>query len=394
MMNEKKTIMQQVMGTMRPMGLIGLVGLVGLVGGCTSEVQEGQESRQTLELVPFSSSFLEVEPMGTRAGSLPKDYVPFGSLYTTAPANSDIGVWMTPENTTTLQNFIYKSGSDWKSQVTVESGRTYYIYGFMPNTGTENASIASTNYANGATITLTNYPTVTSNDISAIVGLRKRTGSETITALSEDVSLGSFTYTATTEGSGTGNTVFILLKHLYAGLRFSARLDAEYHKVRDIYVTNVELIGKSIPLTGDLTVTLTANSTGADPSAISVNTTGKTTGDVTATLYEVDSNDPTDKGYQLTVEKPSNFIGCFAFGNVCSAFTLKTTYDVYDKKGNLIRKGCTAENEINILNKFNITNTSTILPGKIYTINLLVQPTYIYVLSEPDIDNPTIKVSN
>ena len=387
-MNEKKTIMQQVIRPMGLIGLIGLVGLLGLLGGCTSEVQEGQESRQTLELVPFSSSFFEVEPMGTRAGYLPDGYVPYGSLYETAPLNTDIGIWMTPENTGTPEDFIYKSGSDWKSTAIVVAGKTYYIYGFMPHTA-GNVSITSLNndYANGASITLTDYPTVTENDICAIVGLRKKTGTESITALEADVLRGKFEYTA--NGS---NTVFLLMKHLYAALQFSARLDPEYYKVRDINITKVELIGNSIPQTGDLKVTLTANTTGADPSAISFDTTGKTTGDVTATLYQK-SDSPTDKGHRLsTVAK--NFLGCFAFGSICRNFTLKTTYDVYDKKDNLIRKGCVAENKIDIREMFSIEEYQTIDPGTKYTINLLVEPTYLYVLSEPDIDNPKITVSN
>lgn len=373
-------------------GFWGLLSLMVLMGGCTSEVQEGQESRQTLELVPFSSSFFEVEPMGTRAGHLPDGYVPYGSLYETAPQNTNIGIWMTPENTGTPEDFIYKSGSDWKSTAIVGAGKTYNIYGFMPHTA-GNVSITSLNntggadYANGASITLTDYPTVTENDICAIVGLRKKTGTESITDLESDVLRGKFEYTA--NGS---NTVFLLMKHLYAALQFSARLDPEYYKVRDINVTKVELIGNSIPQTGDLKVTLTANTTGADPSAISFDTTGKPTGNVTATLYQK-SDSPTDKGHRLsTVAK--NFLGCFAFGSICRNFTLKTTYDVYDKKDNLIRKGCVAENKIDIREMFSIEEYQTIDPGTKYTINLLVEPTYLYVLSEPDIDNPTIKVSN
>ena len=359
---------------------------------CSSESEE-PEVKQTLTLVPFSSSFFEVEPMGTRAGYLPDGYVPYGTLYETAPQNSNIGIWMTPENTGTPEDFIYKSGSDWKSTAIVVAGKTYHIYGFMPHTGTDNVSITSLNniggadYANGASITLTDYPTVTENDICAIVGLRKKTGTESITALESDVLRGKFEFTA--NGS---NTVFLLMKHLYAALQFSARVDTEYDKVRWINVTKVELTGNSIPKTGDLKVKLTANTTGADPSAISFDTTGKTTGDVIATLYQK-SDSPTDKGHRLsTVAK--NFLGCFAFGSICRHFTLKTTYDVYDKKDNLIRKGCVSENKIDIREMFSIEEHQTINPGTIYTINLLVEPTYLYVLSEPDIDNPKITVES
>ena len=398
-MKKMKTIMglMRLIGLMRPMRLMGLIGLIGLMGGCSTDVEE-TPGQQTLELVPISSSFFEVEPIGgTRgAGSLPAGYVPFDNLYATAPLHTNIGVWMTPTNTTTLEDFIYKSGHDWKSTVELPSTGTFYIYGIMPHTGEENASITSRNgsggadYANGAVITLTDYPTVTGDDICAIVGLRKGTSGETITNLDADVLRGNFAYTV-----GTPNNIFILLKHLYAGLRFRARIDPEYNKVRDIYVTKVELIGLNMYQKGNLKVTLTANTTGADPSAIVFDTSGESgIVDFTtpALLYEKDGSDPTNKGFHLEVTDPASFLGCFSFGGGCTQFKLRTTYDVYDKKGNCTRRGCTADNVINLMMKFGITDPTTILPGNIYTINLLVNPTYLYVLSEPDLDNPSVEL--
>ena len=32
--------------------------------------------------------------------------------------------------------------------------------------------------------------------------------------------------------------------------------------------------------------------------------------------------------------------------------------------------------------------------GELFTVNLLIKPTYLYVLSEPDLDNPTVKIEN
>ena len=65
--------------------------------------------------------------------------------------------------------------------------------------------------------------------------------------------------------------------------------------------------------------------------------------------------------------------------------TLKTTYDVYDRKGNLVRKDCEVYNNLTSL-------LSSITPqaGYKYTLNLVVKPTYLYHLSDGDIDNPTI----
>ena len=31
--------------------------------------------------------------------------------------------------------------------------------------------------------------------------------------------------------------------------------------------------------------------------------------------------------------------------------------------------------------------------GELFTVNLLIKPTFLYVMSEPDLDNPTIVVN-
>jgi len=69
---------------------------------------------------------------------------------------------------------------------------------------------------------------------------------------------------------------------------------------------------------------------------------------------------------------------------------LISTYDVYDKKGNLIRENCTATNTIDIANLF--SGQTETLRGRRYTINLTINPTYLYMLSEPDLNDPTVVV--
>ena len=72
------------------------------------------------------------------------------------------------------------------------------------------------------------------------------------------------------------------------------------------------------------------------------------------------------------------------------------TYDVYDTnpsaghpEGNLIRKDCTATNTIplSLIDAFTEAER-----GKIYTLNLFVKPTYLYVMSDPDLNNPTVTI--
>ena len=81
---------------------------------------------------------------------------------------------------------------------------------------------------------------------------------------------------------------------------------------------------------------------------------------------------------------------------VSSYYPLESTYDVYDNNrttehpdGNLIRSQCVAVNKIDILRLFNM---ATLNRGYVYTIKLKIEPTYLYMLSEPDLDNPTVKI--
>ena len=57
---------------------------------------------------------------------------------------------------------------------------------------------------------------------------------------------------------------------------------------------------------------------------------------------------------------------------------------LYDSKGNLIRQDCTATNKLPDLSA---------VRGQRVLLNMTVNPTYLYVLSEPDLDNPTIKIN-
>ena len=71
-------------------------------------------------------------------------------------------------------------------------------------------------------------------------------------------------------------------------------------------------------------------------------------------------------------------------------YVLRSTYDVYDTKGNKVRQNCKAENKIDPYILFN--KLSNLDRGKKYIINLTVKPTYLYVMSDPDLDNPTVEL--
>ena len=374
--------------------------------------------RTPMELLSFSSSFLDVTPWATRADDpkyhfstgyqtnhLPNNYVFYEELHPHASIDdSTIGVFMTPDDINPSGDFIYQGiqggVSIWRSNVSVEQGKQYYIYGFMPRSGAETATITplNNNYANGAVIAVDNFDTFTTADVSVIVGLRWATAEEKINgidpATGSDVPLGNFSY----EGRGKGeNRLFVLLKHIFAGLHFATKLDATYAELRSIRITKVELTAKGIKPKVNLRIPLTANNNGVDPlplSNIVYNYSSNTTADVTITLYEK-ANSADDLGIEVPVNDYEDFLGCMVPGS-SENFILKTTYDVYDRnvttahpEGNLIRQGCVAENKIN---RTNIPTFPSLQAGELFTVNLLIKPTFLYMLSEPDLDNPTITI--
>lgn len=392
-----------------------------LLVGCESDDSRGlvDDNRQqtTMELLSYSSPFLDVTPWTTtRAGDpdyhfdsgyqnhLPNGYKSYEQLHPYASIDdSTIGVFMTADDINASGDFIYQGiqggVSIWKSTVSVEENKQYYIYGFMPRSGAENATIAPLNsdFANGAVISIVDYDALTTADVSVIVGLRWATALEKINGIAtdgSDVPLGNFSYV----GKGGGeNRLFVLLKHIYAGLHFATKLDATYANLRSIRITKVELTAVGIKAKINLSIPLTANTTGADPlplNDIVYEPVSNTTTNETITLYEK-TNNANDLGEEVPVDNYKDFLGCMVPGST-ENFILKTTYDVYDRnvttahpEGNLIRKGCVSENKIN---RNIISDFPTLKAGELFTVNLLIKPTFLYMLSEPDLDNPTITI--
>jgi hypothetical protein len=74
---------------------------------------------------------------------------------------------------------------------------------------------------------------------------------------------------------------------------------------------------------------------------------------------------------------------CCFVPSLSNELTLVTTYDVYDKNDNKIDERSAS----NKLPNINVTR------GECVTRTLNVNPTYLGVLSDPDLDNPTITIN-
>ncbi len=277
----------------------------------------------------------------------------------------------------------------WMSTFEVKDlNNTYYLYGYMPSVG--NFTPVSENFANGATLNITGLPTATSSDVCVIVGVKKGEETSENSGIYSDkgIKMGSFSYDFT----GTTNHVYLLCDHLYAALQLKVKVNETYNALRHIKLKKVWVKdcknGEGNPLTSksNAVISLLSNNSGASPiqSIAFTNVGSSETNMEQSPLYN------NTKGLLLTTsyQPLQGYMAPIGMTD----FTLVCQYDVYDTNGNLIRENQTAENKINVNSLF--TTTISLQRGTRYILYLTVNPTYLYMMSEPDLDNPTIEVGS
>ena len=352
--------------------------LIMLMAACSSDSTDTPQ-RPTVRELHFmlcQQNYIDVTPMSSHraAGDWPPEgYLTYDELYPQATDISKVAIhaYVTSilENTDDPDfqgDFIYNGESSWSSKVPLNDA-DYYIYGFMP--ATESAKITikrptGQNYANGAVMTIPNLNAVSSTDLCAIVGIM---GSKSSTP----IQLGQFKLNADEDG----DNVYVLLDHLYAALEVDLKIDYSYRQLRSVKLTKLEM---QSPKAASLTVTLTPNETNTSPLTVEQSVTAGSSQWVT--IY-----DGAEKELRTDGETDvwQHFLSFVAPGDN-KTFKMRTTYNVYDRKGNLIRRGCTAENTLTL------PSETTLQRGEKFVFYLTVEPTYLYVLSDPDLDNPTI----
>ena len=287
--------------------------------------------------------------------------------------------------------FSFQNGK-WGSSFYLPQAGSYYLYGFMSNGGNlDNLTPATEGYNAGATLNMTGLPTATSHDICVIVGVKKgvETPASSGNYSGSGIQVGQFGYTI----DAGQNHVFLLCDHLYAALRCSIKVDATYHALRHIKLKKVWVKdcknGDAAPFTSktNVEISLLSNTTTPIKSIAFTNDDSNSVIDMELSpLYK------SDEGLDLSGDNlHPTYVQGFMAPIGMTEFTLVSQYDVYDTNGNLIRENQTAENKIIIKNLF--TATTSLVRGTRYTLHLTVNPTYLYVLSEPDLDNPTVEVT-
>ena len=341
-----------------------LIAVAVLLNACSSGDSGAQPDptdkpvKKEIQVMTYASQFAETALSRRAAPTGFSEYTPDKTtsmgIYMLLPTD-----WATPKE----EKIIYNNNK-WHAYFEVDANTTYTVYGYMPKTG-DMSSTLTKSIANAATLTINNIKSVTTDDICIITGVK---------ASDEGLKEGQFSWSWPITTSEDSYKIHILMDHLYAGALFNLKIDADYALLRTIKLKTMTLRTECKSV--NATISLTHNTTGASP--------------ISGVVFDPSGSSEdflvfnSDAGTALDKDTPVVINACFA-PTLSNSLTLVTTYDVYDSKGNLIRQNCTATNKL--------PNLEAVRAQRVQ-VNMTVNPTYLYVLSDPDLDNPTIQIDN
>ena len=293
--------------------------------------------------------------------------------------------------------FVYDATASpqWSSTIGLKNTHNC-IYGFSPATaasGEISLPTGITSYKDGAVLTLTNINPVMGSDLCVIVGVSHGTNSTTdAPAVIPD--RGKFYFE-----KKPNNYITVLLDRLFAKISFCVKIDPDYHTMRAIKVKKIELLSDKtltavkVPLTADQSPIGTIEYTTADVAV------GKDWPSGTIYDFTTDTDTEHSEGVEL-LEDGWTIPGFFAPGGEDDAaigrhLSVRFTYDVYacDVFNNnkvRVRENCVAVNSLPPIT----IGEADLQRGQSTTITLTVKPTYLYQLSESELNNPTITIGS
>lgn len=323
--------------------IILFIAIVSLFAACSkdAESEQGRESDPPVRIVGLTRTALGDTDFG------------------------NIRVLLNDGATTSEGVFKYDGVSEWTTQLKLKSGtRTYRLYGFMPDDPTLNSSITSID-DDKAVMGVQGLSPVTTQDFCVITGVRLVDNASDMTSAVR----GNFSFEY---ASNRQNYLNLLFDHLYGHVVFKMEVGTDYNAVRTIKVKSMQLQLRDISqVRADITLTngvgigsVSYTATGANEMKLDIRTTEQT---LTTTSTEICS------GY--VIPDPA----------LLADLRLVTEFDVFDKKGNKIAER-TAINQLSV-------SLSDLSAGEERTLKVTVEPSYLYWLSDADLDNPTVKVN-
>lgn len=380
------------------------------ISSCSDDSSERPEDWQLLEMVPYYNNYQVMEE-GTRAEGDPypapfgtiDGYVPYADLIPQADASlSKIHIYLTKGAAIDTEgDFTYHGDTKkWTSSVWLkEANQTYYVYGFMSPAAVTEAVILSPNegFDNRAILYLNGLNAITPVDVCVVTGVKglakENFTNNVITPISESgIEVGNFSYIShqnLSDAPTQGNYIYLLLDHLYTCLNLKFQVGAQYSKLRKIKLRKVEL-GVEARETYNVKVTITGSKLDV---IYDMKEASLTDADIAVRNTTVFDRTRMSEGLEIPTTTPLNVPGYFS-PNVRNTFVITTTYDVFDKQDNLIRANQTAVNHITPANLGITGSEHQHERGKVHPLSLIIEPTYLYQLSDADLDNPTIRVGS
>ena len=289
----------------------------------------------------------------------------------------------------------------WTSRMKINEAKSnYYFYGFLPKRAGNTASIAlndlltlpagENSYKHGATLTINGLSAISADDVCVVVGVKGYTPANTTDPLPSisDAQVdmtdrwGKFDVSITDDVTN----LYLLVDHIYSRLVFNLKVDAEYSRLRTIKVKRMTLMSgdnasnvvKTVKATVNIGATDGTQSPISGDDAHKIQLSTETLGQPEPPT-ELFANETTP--LVLTTTKQS--VQAFFAASSIERFILETTYDVYDATGTvLIREDQTAQNIFSV-------SGQALESGQQSSFIITVDPTYLYVLADPDLDSPT-----
>ena len=292
----------------------------------------------------------------------------------TPDANSTIKMYVMAQDTKYSEGIFTFSDSWANSGVSVKEHEQYYMYGYMPGSYTSSIATPSEggNYSNGADLTLTGLPMFPTEDICVVVGVKKVDANTNTTEALE----GNYSYLS---GLANENYVNLLMDHLYSQLILQFNVDETYNALRHIKL-------KTVTLTSTYGQTVNATIRFRAGSSLDINSvtyTPNTTDNISKPVLESGNAFLTTTAADTSFG-PFNCAPC-TFDAEGTNLTLTCTYDVYNTaEDKVLRADCIATNKVKV---------TSMTHGVKKTLTLTIAPTYLYMLSDDDLNNPTIYVN-
>lgn len=318
----------------------------------------------------------------------------------------------------------------WTSSVFATENTTYKIFGHVPH----DCAARFTYDFKQNTISMFDIKPVNNTDVSVIVGVgMNHYWNEGKTEARKDI--GAYPCNFLYKPTSDNHNICLLMDHLFARTNFKFAIGTKYHQLRDIKLRAVRLsipeimqLDAEIPLDTEnpgepktkktaiidehLVWTITKYSDeGITDDALKqymVNKGWAESSDLTSKsrtelekLAESHAQKAVvyfneDGGQQLTETMTlfgPGFFTPLAKPDKPITFQLEVVYDIYDKAGKITRKGATAVNSYIADMKDLNGNPIEVKRGNSYNIQITVEPTYLYQLSEYDLDNPSLIIS-